>query len=103
MKVKLKSLGSKQAEETMVAKAPEKWYPSTTVDGKDFPGLKGCALGKDHHVKMKIRKVGEHMHKGSDGKTAHRIDVELRGMEDKKKEHGYKNINQASFGARKEM
>lgn len=74
----MKDLGSKPA----VGMKQSKYYPSVTVDAEDFPGLKEKEIGKECMCNMKMLKTGEHIHEDDDGKTVHKIDLELRGMDD---------------------
>lgn len=59
-----------------ISPRPTKWYPSTTVDAKQFPQLAKAKIGKDMEVVMRIRKTGERISPGS-----HSIDFELRAVE----------------------
>jgi len=80
----MKDLGEKSGEP--ISDMPKKWYPNVTVDAADFVSLKEKSLGKECVVTMKVRKTGERITKGGDGKISHKIDLELRGMELPKKQ-----------------
>ena len=86
----MKDLGKKPLDAAMPIplneRGAEKWYPQVNVDAQDFPALKSHPIGKDKHVRMKVRKIGEHIHKGPDGRQSHKMDLELRGMEEEKNE-----------------
>lgn len=81
----MKDLGHKM-EMTVKAK---KYYPSVTVDAKDFKPLLAKEIGKECTVTMRVKKTGERV----DG-DEHRIDLELRGMEIEKPNP--KSIKEAS-------
>jgi hypothetical protein len=70
-----------------------KWYPNVTVDAEDFPALVEKRMGKECIANVRLVKTGERINKGADGKTTHKIDLELRGMEVQKKTPG--NIREA--------
>ena len=105
IKHKMKDLGKKHHLETDApsGKAPKKHYPGVTVSGKDFPGLKGMAIGKDHHVMMKIHKKGHREADSYDGDGDEKIDLELRGMDDAAQDEAPKSIADAGHKVRDEM
>lgn len=61
---------------------PRKYYPSITVDGADFPGLAGHAIGEECVIPVKVMKKREAIEAGETGrhKKEHRITLEIRGM-----------------------
>ena len=70
-----------------------RYYPSLTVDAKDFPKIKDWPLGEENFVQMKVVKVSDEL-EGPEGKKKERMRLELRGMEildeDFLKELGYR-------------
>lgn len=124
MKVKMKSLGVTVKSPTPMpvesAKTASKKvvrFPDVTVDSQ-MPALKGCGLET-----MKAGMKGQVLfgYEVKSDRSPEEWDIRERGMAptdrivvfkltsakmmngEEKKEHGYKNINQASLGARKEM
>jgi len=77
----MKSLAAKP-ELSALGPGPSKWYPTVTVDAKDFPqfGLKNLTIGKEVVVEMRVCKVGESIPPGGK-KSDVRITLELRAMD----------------------
>ena len=58
-----------------VGSASQKWYPSVTLDTKDFPDLAKAKVGEDCCVAMQIHKI---QHSEDEGGAKMRF--EMRGM-----------------------
>lgn len=97
----MKDLGEKSLGPMLAKEPSKKWYPSITVDAADFPGLVTQKIGKQGTAEFKYVKTGERINKDSDGKTTHKIDLELRGMEIEEKSP--KSIADAGHLVRDEM
>lgn len=118
MKVKLKNLGVKAISTgPLVAKERSKQvirYPEVTLNSQQIAGLKDVEAGQKcmltFEAEVKGFRTPEEWDtrdglKPTDMVVTFKLVKGSYGMKDaaEKKEHGYKSINDASFGARKEM